>query len=181
MSSFPGADEVVAAYEDQVEALEHLFHARGAVTADPRSRFHGLSDAAIQDRLARDREELDRWAVLMLVASFEATLKTDAEDRIRAKTKDAVRKPLRDLYERKKKLDQPVYLGEILRVWRAHATIGAKVKQKLGMLLEHRHWLAHGRYWTNKYGLVPSPLDARGILDDYLQALQGSVPDFPRP
>jgi hypothetical protein len=177
MSSFPGADEVVAAYEDQVEALEHVFHTRGAVTADPRSRFHGLSDAAIQERLERDREELDRWAVLMLVTSFEATLRTDAKDRIQSKTRDNVRKPLRDLYMAH---DKRVRLDDILRVWEAHAAMSATVKQSLRTLLKHRHWLAHGRHWTNKHGALPSPLDAHGSLDDYVQALQGSAPDFPR-
>lgn len=181
MSSFPGAQEILDAYEDHVEALEHVLHARATVTADPLSRFFGLSSADIQDRLLRDREELDRWTVLMLVASFEATLKTDAEDRIRARTRDVVRKPLRDLYEDKEKRKQHVYLGDILPIWQAHVAVSAMVKKNLRTLLRHRHWLAHGRHWSNIYGPVPSPPDARGILDDYLQALQGSIPDFPRP
>jgi hypothetical protein len=42
MGSFPGAEEVLAAYLDQVEALERLLHARATISADPRSRFHGL-------------------------------------------------------------------------------------------------------------------------------------------
>jgi len=56
----------------------------------------------------------------------------------------------------------------------------AGVKQSLRTLLKHRHWLAHGRYWTNKHGAVPSPLDAHAHLDDYGQALRACAPDFPR-
>jgi hypothetical protein len=177
MSSFPRADEVVAAYEDQVEALERLFHARAVISADPRSRFHALSDAEIQERLEDDREELDRWAVLMLVASFEATLRTDAEDRIRARTRDDVRRPLRDLYEEH---DHRVRLDDILWIWEAHVAVSATIKQDVRTLLKHRHWLAHGRHWTNKHGAMPSPLDARAYVDDYVQALHASASDFPR-
>lgn len=177
MSSFPRADEVIVAYEDQVEALERLFHARAVVCADPRSRFHGLADAGIQDRLEQDRAELDRWAVMMLTASFEATLRADAKDRIQVRTRDDVRRALRDLDA---KHEGHVRLDDILRVWEDCAAVGATVKQNLRTLLKHRHWLAHGRHWTNKHGAVPSPLDAHAYLDDYVEVLQARVPDFPR-
>ncbi|WP_438023308.1 hypothetical protein [Sorangium sp. So ce233] len=177
MTSFRSADEIVAAYEDQVEALERLFHARALVSADPRSRFYRLSDADIQVRLEQDREELDRWAVLMLMASFEGTLRGDAKGRIQAKTRDGVRKPLRDLHEAH---GDRVRLDDLLAVWEACAPVGSTVRQNLRILLKHRHWLAHGRHWTNKYGSMPSPLDAHAYLYDYVQALQASVPDFPR-
>ncbi len=177
MSSFPGAAEILAAYLDQMEGLEHLLRARALLSADPRSRFHGLSDAEIQDRLEQDRDELDRWTVLVLVASFEATLRADAQDRLQARTKDAARKPLRDLHNEHQ---GRVRLTDILEIWDAHATIGAAVKQSLGTLLKHRHWLAHGRHWVNKHGAMPGPIEAHAILDDYAQALQAFTGDFPR-
>jgi hypothetical protein len=177
MNSFPRADEIVEAYADQVEALEHLFHARAALTVDSKSRFHGLSEAAIQDRLEHDREELDRWTVMMLTASFEATIRTDAEDRIRARTKDDVRKSLQELYREN---NDRVRLDDVLATWENHATVGQTVKQRVRTLLKHRHWLAHGRHWTNKHGAMPPPLDARAFFDDYVQSLQACAPDFPR-
>lgn len=176
MSSFPDADELISAYLDQMEALERLLRARSTISADPRSRFHQLADADIQARLRDDRVELDRWAVLMLVASFEATLRADATARIDARTKDAARKPLRDLHEKYK---DRVRLDDILDIWNAAAGVGAAVKQGVGRLLKHRHWLAHGRYWTNKQGPIPTPVEARAALDDYVLALQASAPDFP--
>jgi hypothetical protein len=177
MNSFPEADKIIAAYQDQVEALDRLMRMRMAVRADPNSRFHGLSDDEIQDRLDQTRGELDQWVVLMLVASFEATLRADAQDRIQARTPDPVRKPLRDLHEQ---FPGRVRLDDILTLWEAHAIVGAMIKNNLRTLLKHRHWLAHGRHWSNKHGGMPLPLDAHGDLDDYLQALQASVPDFPR-
>jgi hypothetical protein len=54
MSDSPTADELVAAYEDDVEALARLWHARGVVTADARSRFHRLK-SIIDDYLREIR------------------------------------------------------------------------------------------------------------------------------
>jgi hypothetical protein len=177
MSSFPRADEIVEAYADQVEALERALRARLALAADPRSRFHGLSEGDIQDRLGHDRDEIDHWALMMLVASFEATLRADAVDRIGSRTKDDVRKLLRDLYAQ---YEGRVRLDDILGIWEGRIVVGAMVKQKVALLLKHRHWLAHGRHWSNKHGAVPSPLDAWAALDDYVRVLSASVPDFPR-
>ena len=177
MSSFRRVDEILAAYEDHVEALEHMFHARAAHAADPRSRLHQLTDAAIQVRLGQDREELDRWVVMMLVASFEATIRADALDRIQARTPDAVRRPLRDLYAKGK---DRVRLDDLLAIWEAHAAVGATVKQNTRTVLKHRHWLAHGRRWTNKYGAFPTPHDVYAYLDDYQQTLRLSQIDYPR-
>jgi len=177
MINFPRADEITEAYQDQVEALERLFRARASLRTDHTSRFHRFSDADIQDRLEQDRRELDLWTVMMLTASFEATMRADARDRIDSRTKDALRKPLRDLYEEHQ---DRVRLDDLLAMWEGHAAVGPTMKQNVHTLLKHRHWLAHGRHWTNKHGAMPSPLDARAQLDDYAQALQATIPDFPR-
>jgi hypothetical protein len=177
MGSFPDGEAVQTAYLDQVEALERMLHARATISAEPASRFYGLSDADIQDRLGQDREELDRWTVMMLVASFEATIRSDARERITARTKDDVRKLLRDLH---KEHEGRVRLDDILEVWETHVAVTATVKQHLHTLLKHRHWLAHGRHWTNKHGPPPSPLDACAYIEDYVATLQTSAPDFPR-
>jgi hypothetical protein len=177
MSSFPAADEIIAAYEDQVEALERMLHARASLSADSRSRFYKLRDTEIQARLKDDRDELDLWAVLMLVASFEATVRTDAEDRIKTRTRDDLRRPLRDLYNEH---DDRVRLVDILAVWEARITVSPIVSTNVRHLLKHRHWLAHGRHWANKSGVLPLPLDTYGHLDDYTQELQAGAPDYPR-
>jgi hypothetical protein len=100
-----------------------------------------------------------------------------SQDRIAARTKDAVRKPLRELRE---KHENRVRLDDILGIWEDYAPIASAVKQNLRTLLKHRHWLAHGRHWTNKHGPMPSPVEAHAYRGDYAAALKASVPDFPR-
>jgi len=177
MSSFPGGDEIIRSYLDQREALERLLREHAALFGDPSSRFHGLAEAAIQARVEMDLEEVALWAVMMLVASFEATLRADAQARIGARTRDPVRKPLRELFEEH---GGRVRLDDIRAVWETHVAVGATIEQEVARLLKHRHWLAHGRHWSNKYGVMPEPHDAHAALDDYLQALRAAVADFPR-
>lgn len=50
---------------------------------------------------------------------------------------------------------------------------------ELRTLLKHRHWLAHGRYWTNKHGALPSPYEAHAAIEDYVAALRAFASDFP--
>lgn len=177
MSSFWDAEAIVDAYLDQVEALQRLDRAAAAVTADRKSRFAGLTLLELQARTELDRAELDRWALLALVASFEATLRLDAKDRTATRTKHAVTKPLRDLIVAS---GDRVRLDDLLGTWEAHVVVTPGVRGAIRTLLKHRHWLAHGRHWTNKYGAVPSPLDARADIDDYFAALRAGVSDFPR-
>jgi hypothetical protein len=114
---------------------------------------------------------------MMLVASFEAMMRSDAKERIRLRTKDMVRKPLDDLF---KCFEGRVRLNDILAIWEKHTGMASAIKQDVQALLKHRHWLAHGREWTNKHGAVPLPHDARASQEDYIQAIQAMVGDFPR-
>ena len=162
---------------DQVEGLKGLYRARAHLSTDRKSRFHGLTDHAIGDRLEHDRQELDRWVVMMLVASFEATVRTDAKSRIDSSTRDEVRRPLRDLH---KEYGDRVRLKDILAIWETRVTVSSATKDFVGRLLKHRHWLAHGRYWTNRGGQMPEPMDAHAQLGAYMQALHAGCADFPR-
>lgn len=176
MSSLPRADAVVDAYEDQVEALEALHHQRAKLSNSTASRFHGLTPEEIAQRLERDRAELDQWALLMVLASFEATVREDVRLRHGRKTKDAVRPSLQMLEQAN---PGRVRFDDILSAWDAASSVGQDLKGRVRNLMKHRHWLAHGRYWTNKHGQVPSPLDALGYLDDYCIKLRMRVPTFP--
>lgn len=177
MNKFPHAAEILNVYKDQAEALVNLHFARKSLGTDKKSRFYGLSIDAIEDRLEGNRNELDLWAVMMMAASFEATIRKDAENRISTRTRDVFRKPLRNLFET---FPDRVRLIDILCVWESRMGMAAALKTEIRRLLKHRHWLAHGRHWCNKHGLLPGPEDAWGSFDDYIQALQVIAPDFPR-
>lgn len=177
MISAPQTDAVYSTYEDQLEALAALFHARARLAADPNSRFSGMSSHEIQERLEWDRKELERWVVMMLVASFEASIRTDAARRIQSRSRDSVRLLLRNLFDTH---DDRVRLVDILAIWDDHVSMRPAKRAAVRALLKHRHWLAHGRHWTNKHGAIPGPPEARACLIDYVQAIRAEAADFPR-
>lgn len=177
MSRFPDASELLDAYRDQIEALTRLWQARRIVIADTQSRFYGLSERQLEYRLERDRHELDRATMMMVLASFEAMLRWDAIDRIKTRTKDVVRDTLRKQGEDANTV-RLMPLVDLLGVWEQHAS--ARRKDTVRSLLKHRHWLAHGRYWVDKSAIKLTPHDAQAVLDEYADALRELCPDFPR-
>lgn len=146
------------------------------VLADPASRFYGLREDQLERRLELARTELDRATMMMVLASFEATIRTDARDRIDSRTKDGVGREFR----RQQLEPERERLLDLLEVWERHASINSQTKSTVRSLLKHRHWLAHGRYWTDKSAIKLTPEDAQAVLEDYADALRQLCPDFPR-
>ena len=103
-----------------------------------------------------------------MLASIEATFRHDMAQRRRGKQRGGNRtspvvRGLRDLQRRHR---EKVRLDDILDVWRDSAGQGKGSFGKLKQFFEHRHWLAHGRYWTDKSGVQPDPED---VLDVWLE------------
>jgi len=144
------------------------------------SAFTGKTDDEIAASLLQAVREGRRSAVLSLLACIEAAFRRDMERR-RGRRQGVKRKlliasGLRALYRKSK---DRVRLDDILDVWRDSAGNGKSPFGKLKQMFEHRHWLAHGRYWTDKSGVQPDPED---VLDVWLEVRQIAVtaaPDFP--
>jgi hypothetical protein len=67
-----------------------------------------------------------------------------------------------------------------LDVWKkAKSNAGNQLFADFASLIQHRHWLAHGRYWTDKSGVSPDPGSSRIVVDALFNALQGVAADFP--
>jgi hypothetical protein len=164
------ATSILDCFEASVEALiEHESSiVRGATLP---ARYIGLTILETQQTFRRIREELEREVVLALLASLEAELRLDFKNRIQSRKRDSISKAFRGL---KKKYGDRVRLDDILGVWKA----GQQAKdafQKLGNFRKRRHWLAHGRYWTDKSGVTTDPYEVCDVFQD----LASKVPGFP--
>lgn len=176
MADLPNIQGVLSVYEDQVEALAHLYRSRTSIVTNSSSRFFDLLVSEVQMRLERDRDELDAWASMMLLAEFEATLRRDMETRLRRRTKDRVRRNMKELEEAS---DGRVRFEALLGIWDKEAFIKSALKQEVRRLVKHRHWLAHGRYWNSKYGTLPAPPAIYSTLLEYTDNLKSCASDFP--
>jgi hypothetical protein len=153
---------------EALATLRQHIETEGAMLAS-RSRFFAMTPGEIDAAFQEMTSELHHHLVLMLVASAEATLRTDALDRIRRRRKDPVSRKLRTLYQAKKAQGKRALpLEEILNVW-DFETPGNQAKAAIAQmkkLLKYRHWLAHGRYWVDvQSGLNdPEPFEVWTLL-----------------
>lgn len=159
-------------YERAVEALaaQHRELRSNNVPETTQILFAGLTPQEVDEALAQMREELDGQVTLALTAAFEAMIRVDYLERVGERRKDDVSKELRRLFAQ---YDQRTPLEEILDTWKEKR--GSP--QRFGdfkSLLQLRHWLAHGRYWTEKSGLNAHPTTAWQIAVSLSQ-----VNDFP--
>ena len=134
-----------------------------------------MSRGELDDVLTRMLEELDAQVVLTLVASAEGTLRVDFDARVRRKTRDTVRPLFKDLRDR---YADRVALDDILAAWKEKSGNVERVG-RFKQLVLRRHWLAHGRYWSDKSGVAPDPIQAQLVIDDLFQSLTQLFPDFP--
>lgn len=173
---WPRPLELLEYHARVVEALVALGRQRATVSQDPKSQFFGKSLPDFEEALRQTREELDAQVVMAQIAACEGTLRTDFSVRIRAKTKDAIRKQFRDL---EKKHGRWVRIDDIIELWKTNGASSHAVGQ-FKRLLIRRHWLAHGRYWRDKSGVTPDPAEAQFIIESFFAALSALVADFPR-
>ncbi|WP_437288698.1 hypothetical protein [Sorangium sp. So ce406] len=175
VSAWPRPTEILDHDDRLREALRALDRQFSVATTDPRSTLFGLSRDEFDDRLTRTLEELDAQTVLTLTASAEATIRRDFEARLHRRTKDAMRRRFKQLRER---YAERVALDDILEAWKDEHGNAERIG-RFEQLVLHRHWLAHGRYWSNKSGIAPDPLQAHLVIDDLFRSLTDHLTDFP--
>ncbi len=83
-----------------------------------------------------------------LISATEALLRSDFYKKVYNKEKSELAKIFRDIY--KEKENRVSLESDIIENWKI--CTGKSDFSKFLISLKYRHWLAHGRYWTPKYG-----------------------------
>lgn len=174
--------DVYDVYRDQVASLDFMWQSRSRLMAGarPGSLFYGLSVSELEIRLREDRTELDHWAAMVMMASFEAMVWTDAKNRLDKRNKDSLWHLIREIYQQAEQNWRKVRFVDLLDQYHQCSSISVERKQTLRRLLDFRHWIAHGRHWTLKTGHKPlGPGEVLQILEDHRDALRSDWGDFP--
>lgn len=139
-------------------SLEALAAYQAAVLSNPTAvpSLLGLIRQEVDQALADTRRELDDQVTMALIASYEAVLRTDFWAWVSRTRKGGLRSKFRALEQR---YGDKVPLEEILEKW-ASVTGKTEAVGRMAQLVKYRHWLAHGRYWTQKSGIRPTPEQA---------------------
>lgn len=139
--------EITGYYNDSVASFRLYFSTRSPAYL---TRFSTYTPKEVQDELTIRIDELDRSATFNIMASLEASFYIDYLIRCGKRKKDALSKRLRPIYIQKG--DRISLEKELLKIWRQeHPEFKSLISSYIGAL-KHRHWLAHGRYRTDKSG-----------------------------
>jgi len=131
--------------------------------------FFGMAKDEIIEEFAWHKDELDRLVSLNLIASAEASLRIDYFTRVYEKKKDIVSREFRLLY--KQKGTRAALDDDLLRIWKQlHPNCKPAIGDFIGAL-NLRHWLAHGRYWTPKFGRAYNPKEIFEIAENLFNVL----------
>jgi hypothetical protein len=76
-------------------------------------------------------------------------------------------------------LDYHRYMLEALRALSRQFDVVVEVG-RIKQLYRLRHWLAHGRYFTNRSGVQHDPPSAFYVIEEFIRAIHAADPDFPR-
>lgn len=160
------------------EALHALSRDFSQITVNPRSRFWGKLREEFDSILQDELKEQDNQTVMMLVASCEAIFRLDYKARA-MNPRNRKAPPDSEFREIYRDYEMEVRLDSIFDIWKS-ATQGSKLFGELRKLMKLRHWLAHGRYWTNKSGVTTDPRLTMNLIQAVFQVNQAYSPDFPR-
>lgn len=174
MAAVPAPVDLFLHYRRTVEALrilQRLGVGHAVFHTHPQGPFEAMNAVEFDEALRRMRAEVDRQAVLALVASSEAWLRLNFSRRVqKRKPRDAVTERFRVL---KREHGKKVALDAILDGWNFADDPPRQIIGQYKQLLQHRHWLAHGRYWTDKSGIDPDPATVYFIIDRLFAELPG--------
>ncbi|PWE13037.1 hypothetical protein [Alcaligenes faecalis] len=115
-------------------------------------------------------KELDLTSCLSVLTTVEAAVRIDYLSRVYARKKDQLSLAMREIYkgrENAAKLED-----DLLRAWRDSGVVGRNLIGELIGAFKYRHWLAHGRYWSPKFGRIYDYVTVYGLAEEFLEAME---------
>ncbi|AYZ65196.1 hypothetical protein EGY31_17830 [Burkholderia multivorans] len=156
--------EAIAFHHENVQAALFEFFSGSSVSL--LSRF---SLESVEKARDGSLDELDFSSSMSVMAALEAAIRVDYLSRVYERRKDALSRSMRDLYNEKAnkaKLDR-----DILQRWADETPVSASLVQRVASAFRYRHWLAHGRYWTPKFGREYDYDTLYAIADEFIEAM----------
>lgn len=159
----------VARHHLVMQTATYEFFALGTVVLMGNQSLAGYAGLPLDEVRSIVLAELDHSSALSVLSCVEAAIRTDYFRRVYAKEKSALSRALRQVYkerEERARLD-----ADLLDCWRQHSDVPKVLIGDLIGAFNYRHWLAHGRYWTPKFGRTYDYQSVYSIADAFLNAI----------
>lgn len=159
----------VARHHSVMQTATYEFFALGSVALVGHPSLAGYTGQPLDEVRSTVLAELDHSSALSVLSCAEAAIRTDYFRRVYAKRKSELSRALRQIYkdkEERARLD-----NDLLACWRDHSDLSKGLIGDLIGAFTYRHWLAHGRYWTPKFGRRYDYHSVYNIADAFLKAI----------
>jgi hypothetical protein len=110
--------------------------------------MEGYAGLTVEEVRGTVLAEHDHNSALSVLACVEAALRMDYLKRCYDKKRDDISRSFREIY--KARAERARLDDDILASWRDKSSIPKVLIGELIGAFNYRHWLAHGRYWTQK-------------------------------
>lgn len=159
----------VTRHHSVVQAATYDFFALGVAALAANPNLAGYAGQPLDEVRSTVLAELDYSSALSVLSCVEAALRTDYLRRVYDKEKSELSRALRQVYKHKEeraRLDT-----DLLDCWRDHSDVPKGLIGDLIGAFKYRNWLAHGRYWTQKFGRRYDYQAVYNIADAFLKAM----------
>ncbi|MEO7032447.1 MAG: hypothetical protein ABI548_01325 [Polyangiaceae bacterium] len=173
----PLPEEAFASFDREIGLLTSA-ERTGAPTQDPQSEFFGMPSDEFVECLLVLRDEIEQRAYLGIVAAVEAVVQVDFSARAKGRSSVPLAADAHTL-QRQERSGRRIVLEDVLDAWSSIANARKAPISEFKQLLNHRHWLAHGRYFVNRAGVSDDPGFAIARARALLAELNRLDPKFP--
>lgn len=150
--------------ESHADVLRRLMSLE--ISARPHeARLVGLTPEEVSAYFDAQRNQLNLLTMFELLATTEAILRIDFNERVALKKKDRLSRRYREL---DRSNGDNIRLAEDLLTAMKDAVTEPKVVSDFLGVLNLRNWLAHGRYWHPKLGRGYTPNDVFDVCRDLI-------------
>jgi hypothetical protein len=142
--------EVARHYSAVTAATYNFFANSGPMALKAHPSLAGYTGMPMHEVRSNILAEVDRTSALSVLSCVEAAVRSDYLRRVYDREKDDMSRALRAIYklkEERARLDD-----DLLFCWRDHSGISKALVRELIGAFNYRNWLAHGRYWTPRFG-----------------------------
>lgn len=173
-------DEAFLAYGREVDLLASA-ERTGAPIEDACCQFFRMPADDFRRVLREQKDRIEASSYLGIVAATEAVLQLDWRARAHARATVPLRKAARVMLDEAERHDERVTVEKVLDAWKAAPRVRRGAVSQFKQLLKHRHFLAHGSYFSRHAPAVPvDPGFAMARYRALYAALQAIDPGFPR-
>ena len=156
-------EDVATHHADAKAGLYDFFNGNSQTLLD---RY---ADAKLEEVCDRSLGELDFTSSLSVLSSVEAAIRLDYLRRVYGRWRDPLSRAMKAVHQQRE--NHARLEDDLIRGWRDLTDISKVLLGELTSAFKYRHWLAHGRYWTPKFGRKYDYETVYEIAQEFIDAM----------